>query len=216
MKCAHAQLLFSEAQRGDLDPALKPEFEAHLAGCGACTEAFAAFVAFHGALRNERAGAPSEHYWNSLLPRIHERIDASQKRRLFGFSPVWLQRLALVSAAVAGLIFLVHVVPVNVHETTADLASVIAPMPTAQLQQISERESLENPEAVAQTSALLEPSDSGVSTDSTDQQYLMTILQQEDSVYSSSDFDADQTVLAFNDQEQEDLVMHLQHNSTAK
>jgi hypothetical protein len=216
MKCTSAQLLFSEAQRGDLDPALKPVLEAHLADCAACTEAFAAFIAFHGALHNEHADAPSEHYWNGLLPRINERIEASQKRRLFDFSPVWLQRFALVAGAVAAFIFLVHIVPVNMDETTPDLASVIAPLPTDQLQQIDERESLENPEAVAQSSALLEVSDSQDVTDTTDQQYLMTLLQQEDSVYSSPDFDADQTVLAFNDLEQEDLVMHLQNNGTVK
>ncbi len=104
MKCREIQRLLPEIIEKSTLGIPDRGVSEHLAKCSAC----ASFADDLRRLFDARAGIkqdqPADHYWSSILPRIHDRIEAATSR------PTWIGNL-IPAAITLGIVLVLILVP---------------------------------------------------------------------------------------------------------
>ncbi len=100
MKCKAVQLMLDEYAAGTIESSVRRMVDDHCAVCRSCSSDLRMVLEVRALRAGSEEWKPSENYWNSLLPAIHERIDAGSRRTF----PVWTYRFALPAAAVVVLL----------------------------------------------------------------------------------------------------------------
>ncbi len=75
---------------GALTGELRDEIERHLAECAACRGELALLQTAFEALQHEPGLDVPAHYFTNLIPKIRQRIDAGEKRRIGFALPAWI------------------------------------------------------------------------------------------------------------------------------
>ena len=125
MHTKHVNIVLPDYVRGILDAEDTKHVEEHLKHCQACQANLADVKQVFGAVENTAPGHVEKAYFNSLLPRIHERLEKGRRFAWSG-SPV-LNKLALpLGAAVVVAVLLWHVPFLqNSGATTDPLLAVV-------------------------------------------------------------------------------------------
>jgi hypothetical protein len=85
MKCKEIKLVLPDYARGKIDPPVRDQVEKHLAGCSGCSSEAREIQGLFVELGAIREVPPNDLYWNTILPRIHERLsDRSPSRSVVG------------------------------------------------------------------------------------------------------------------------------------
>jgi hypothetical protein len=74
MSCARFQELMVDALYGELEPDVAHEFDAHVAGCGACASLRDEMRRTLAVMNERRRHDPGEEYWQSYYARLEERM----------------------------------------------------------------------------------------------------------------------------------------------
>ena len=75
MNCRHVRPELADFVNGKLDETVRKSVAAHLETCERCRAEAEEFRELFGLLKTPAVARPSDAYWASVLPRIHERID---------------------------------------------------------------------------------------------------------------------------------------------
>jgi len=113
----------------------------HLHECKDCPKELASLQQLYNRLDAMKVEEPDEQYWHTLLPRIHQRIEARRKRRV----PGWVPRFAFPLAAAAAVLIVVLEVlfPPDGHIESPEvvpqngLRSLLQEMSAGELQQMA-------------------------------------------------------------------------------
>ncbi len=107
MKCKHLQIQLPEYIRGTTDPLVRKEIVDHIAHCAECaSRADELTMLFRELGKMRQPQPPPEQYWQTILPRVHERL--SQGRRPYHVVRDLIP-VALSLALVCMVVFLFHV-----------------------------------------------------------------------------------------------------------
>jgi hypothetical protein len=98
MKCKQAAEYIVSRQYGENEKEIKD----HIADCPRCREISEALERIHKINNESRPWMPDEIYWNTLLYRIHSRVDLKKETLL----PSWLYRSIAPAAAAALIVIL--------------------------------------------------------------------------------------------------------------
>lgn len=108
----------------------------HLATCKICSHETEELRLLLSRIDKEKAQAPSENYFISLLPEIHQLIEREKTK----VSPAWMTRFAMPVAAVFVLVlFLVRVIPIRDHHSHEELRVLLEQLDSNDVQQVVEQ-----------------------------------------------------------------------------
>jgi hypothetical protein len=110
-KCDRIQALFAEALYGELGPADKTAFDAHLSLCPSCAKEYEAMTMTLKVMNERERRDPGPEFWEGYWNRLEKRLDTEAPApgtsaprlrpfRLFGVLPNW----AWQGAAAVGLV----------------------------------------------------------------------------------------------------------------
>ncbi len=178
--------------------------EEHLRGCPSCREEEASMRELFSVLGKEKAWTPPAAYWNSLLPRIHARIDARQERPM----PLWLSRVAVpLAAALLVAIVAIRSLPGSGVPTAGSLDEAIRSTSGDELQSFAEQQI-----GSVIADPVQYPADNSVFAD--DGAVLKDILSDESQTVEAASTDQESTLYAMTDQEAEEVVARLERSLT--
>jgi anti-sigma-K factor RskA len=138
MTCEEVRNSLADFALGRVRDDERTVIEQHLVRCAECSADLDGVKSLASDLPTVQLDPPPEQYWISLLPRIHERIEAqSIRRRWF---PVWAFRWAVPAAAaiLVAVIFLGRV-PTTTN-TVAPIQVTMDQIPSEELQRFVEEE----------------------------------------------------------------------------
>lgn len=193
--CATVQPLFADYIDGTLEPITVRLLETHLAECPVCRDMVSGMRRLTAAARKDVPWAPSDAYWNTLLPRIHERI-ARQNEEESGFTiavSLWFRRLALPAAFIMLSLVTVTFWPENTVTTEQEVAALVRQLPQSELDQVSGLAQVES-----QFDGPAAPAPSVSMTDD-DRDQITEMIQEEGPALPSSVLESDSSSLASND-----------------
>ncbi len=98
MKCGDIQRVLPEYTEGALEEMAMDQVREHLRSCPACAGVARELDSIVLGARHLTQRKPAEAYWNSLLPRIHERIERRSRRMLVGKTMRYLSPVAVTLA----------------------------------------------------------------------------------------------------------------------
>ena len=108
----------------------------HLATCKTCSHETEELRLLLSRMDKEKAPAPSETYFTSLLPEIHKLIEREKTK----VSPAWMTRFAMPVAAVFVLVlFLARVNPIRNHHSHEELRVLLEQLDSNDVLQVVEQ-----------------------------------------------------------------------------
>lgn len=174
---------------------------AHLASCEDCRREAAELKALFSELQRETSWSPPGHYWNSLLPRIHQAIE-EKRARLF---PEWVPRFAPpVASAVLLAVAIAAFVPRGAPDDSGQLSVYLHQLQAVEIQQVAEQQ---------RYAGVLEPMSSGselAATSAGDKEVLKDLLLSEEPIHGLLNVDAESTVKELDPQHVDELVSILE------
>lgn len=139
MTCKQVQHLLPDYVRGELSDEEMSLVAQHLHECKDCPKELASLQQLYNRLDAMEIEEPREEYWQTFVPRVHERIEARSKRRV----PGWVPRFAYGLAAIAAVIVALEVllprngqVEPQMAVTQNDLRLLLEEMSDGEFQQI--------------------------------------------------------------------------------
>lgn len=202
MNCQEAQYRLADLIDGRLPDTERAAIETHLASCHSCAGTLGEMRSLTDDLhRQPQPWSPPAAYWDTLLPRIHQRIDARNERgkTLLDAGFLWLRRLALPAAVVmllvAGGVFLPGRTDLNSPGTgEADIAELVGQLPEEELDGFAAHVEIESEyDATADTGSIL-------SLTEEDRDEIAGLLAEEDVALSTVILDSDAALLAANEE----------------
>ena len=192
MKCAQVRIALPDYVRGKLAENERKTVAGHVDSCRDCSAECDDLRSLFSSLDAAGAWKPTEQYFASLLPRIHERIDRKQRRRL----SEWTTRLVLpVSAAVVAVIVLVKTLSPEIGPQPEESAGLLTQVPREELQQAEEQDMVVGMSAAGESSLL-----------ANDTEVVKELLLNENRLASYSEIDLENAVSALNDSELDRLL----------
>jgi hypothetical protein len=202
MICREIQNDLPDYVTGELAEDLKARIRDHLSACPSCSSDAEQLKLLFNELNQLQPAAPSPAYWSSLLPRIHARLDSETVWSI----PIWIQRLALpTAAAIVLFIVAMNIIPHGNKDTANDVQGVIQQLQPEELQEVADQQTVAG---VAETALL-----SIDRTLTVDSEVLKEILQDEDHRVIYADLDASAVTESITDQDSQELVSILEHTS---
>lgn len=202
MKCNDARRRLPDFVGNALTTEEEAMVKKHLDGCAACRREEVAMRELIGLLGKDAPWTPPAPYWDTLLPRIHSRIDAKAERRM----PAWIVRVAVPLAA-AALVAVIAIpsLPTGGTVPPRNLQEALQGVPGEELQSFAEQQSVD---AIADP--VQYPIDNSAFAD--DKVILKEILSDEIQVVQVESLDQESTLYAMSDQEAEEVVAKLERS----
>jgi hypothetical protein len=199
MNCKELQLRIPDMIDGTIRGDEKTILEEHVAHCPECSREYAELSVLLAHLKTDEPWAPPQAYWNSLIPKIHDRIEqTSRPARLF---PAWIRRSVVTAAAIAVVCAGINVVPTVIEERPDELRSVVSQVSPEEIQSFIERQEIEGMTASSSSSA----ANSLISAD--DKTDLREVIGEDESSIEVDD--AVESLNGMNDNAVKDIVARL-------
>jgi hypothetical protein len=205
MKCKELRYQLPDFISNKLSDQEKTEIEKHLATCISCRQELETLSGLFSDLKTVKIEPPSQLYWTSLLPRIHDKIEKPTSSIL----PEWATRFALpVAAAILLIISTITFTPWKSERELTDFQTMLQQLEPEELQSVAEKQNysgiLESPiSLIAQNTSL-----------TVDDDVLKQILITDTLNTLPSDIDFQEIVEAFSNQQIEQLVLRIEHSSS--
>lgn len=203
MTCARVKSLLPDYLRGALSDDEMSFVAQHLHQCRDCPEELASLQELYAGFDRLPFGEPSEHYWTTLLPRVHQRIEGRKDHRV----PRWIPRLAFPVVLTALIVAII----VRFFVTTeADREAGQIPPYDPEVKTLVEELSSEELDQLGETSISEDDNISSVeNTLSIDGEVLERVLADVRNVFSYSEVDPASVVSTWDDEDIEQLVVYL-------
>lgn len=149
MKCKDIKYRLPEFIKKTLSEAENSSIGEHLTTCEECLQELKGLEQLYFGLNSLKETPPPDHYWTTLLPRIHMQIEEQRQHRL----PRWIPRYA-IPAAIAALLLIVlpRVISPQRGEGSSEqstnvgssfgVRALLQQMDSIEIQQISEMSSI--------------------------------------------------------------------------
>lgn len=204
MNCKEVKYCFPDLLDRSIASELKDEVNAHLAVCETCRREADELQQVFLMCKDVTPSAPSSYYWGTILPRIHERIEAQPTKAL----PEWISRLVLpLTAVTVFVLFIITNYPVHISSDAQELQAILYQFQPEELQQLDQNESLNGVLESSNTS--MEKSDIA----ETDKEILKQLLKEEDHSGLYSDVDYDVSSVTIDERDTDQLVSILEQQS---
>ncbi len=112
----------------------------HLATCEKCRREAEELSALLSGLSRQSVPPPSYSYWNSLLPRIHERLDARRSERML---PESIRLLLPSSVALMLIVVALNVRPMKTVVESQDIHALVHQLAAEELNQVAQQDEVE-------------------------------------------------------------------------
>ena len=139
MRCRDVQRQLPDYLRGHASGPAHADISGHLSVCHACRAEAQQLSSLFLEIDRANSWEPSDNYWASVLPRIHQHAG---KKPDFQFTGPALRFALPLSAALALTILLVRFVPTEFAEQPADVQSLIRQLPPEQIQELADQQSV--------------------------------------------------------------------------
>ena len=196
MRCKKAVKSLSEYLLGDISPRHEMLLEKHIDSCSACAESLAAYQELFTLISDSSIDGPTDLYFDSLPHKILSRIKSEElDSREIPFSQFhsWLKPVSVFATVVLTAIILFHTLPINTST------------PSGALPDLTE---IERSESYSGFVSSIEHSDEPLMLEHFD----TSIIGTSDNAMWYSDADAVESILLFNDEEQEDIFNEIKEN----
>lgn len=196
MKCEKVKYLLPDYLRGMLTDDEMSLVAQHLHECKDCPRELASLQQLYARLDAQLPKAPADHYWTTLLPRIHERNESRRYR-----APRWVPRFAFpLVALVLGTSLYLFLSGGPDVDTESGIVEVIQEMSSEEIGQLSEVPFAHN--GYSQSDDV----EQGLSGD---KEVLETVLVDARNIFSYSELDVTSVTTTLDDQELDRLVVYL-------
>jgi len=204
MKCTDIQYDLPDFLQGKLSETQQVAIREHLVSCEQCRSEAEQLKEIFSELHHEKAWTPSETYWATLLPRIHQRIEKKSFRTI----PEWIPRFAMpLSAAIVLVIVLVTLNPLNIGNRSDELQAILQQLQPDEIQEIIE---MQTSSGILESPSIAEEDVMGLSNGNGS---LVELLRDELQVYSIQGVDIESIVRELEEEEISDLVSKLEQRS---
>ncbi|MBA4313355.1 MAG: hypothetical protein C0417_12085 [Chlorobiaceae bacterium] len=102
MKCSDVVIMLPEYFRGKTSEASSGNISEHLNTCSSCKAESIHVQAMVDLIRKEKAWEPDSFYWNSIIPKVQDRIEQRRNRSRFE----WIIRFIMPAAAAASVLII--------------------------------------------------------------------------------------------------------------
>lgn len=133
MHTEHIKYLLPDYVTGRLEPDLQNGVEAHLNTCQECVAEMKNLQEILRKISQDKPYAPATMYFNALLPRIRQRLDAKRKQSVWAH-PVFVRVVAPLAVAVLAIVMLSRM-PFPAEQQDP-LKSIVADVSTDELEQV--------------------------------------------------------------------------------
>lgn len=201
MNCKDVQYRLPDFIRGEITESESKYISGHLLTCKRCSNELESLKILFVHIGKEKSWQPSDLYWNTLLPRINNRIQTTSK---------WLpysriMQLALpIAAAIVLVVLSLQLLPAVNGNNSQRIQADIKQLPNEELHDYLQQQSIVGAEES------YDYADNTISSD-VDKTIVKELLQEDNSL--SSYLDTDQEILydAINDQTAEKVVAILEN-----
>ncbi|MGA2624404.1 MAG: zf-HC2 domain-containing protein [Bacteroidota bacterium] len=201
MTCQNIRYALPDFVDARLSDEEQSQIIAHLASCEDCRREAAELKVLFSELQGDIPWPPPGHYWNSLLPRIHQSIE--EKPALF--FPEWVPRFAPpLASAILLAVAVVALVPRGAPDDSAQLSVYLHQLHAVEIQQVAEQQ---------RYAGVLEPMSSAselAATSAGDKEVLRDLLQAEEPINGLLNVDAESTVKELDPQHVDEFVSILE------
>ncbi len=177
----------------------------HLTLCQSCRRDVEELSALLGRLSSHQPKPPVHAYWNSLLPRIHEQLDARNRAALV---PEWVRFVLPASVAVMVAIFALNLQPLDTVTDEQEVHAIVHDLPTAEIGRLAQREEVANayemPEFSNELSLLQSP----------DKDILKVLAAAGEDIDYYSELDSDVRVISVADEDADEVITKLKNTKT--
>ncbi len=203
MNCKDVLCRLPDFIRSEITEGESKSISNHLMTCKQCSNELETLKIFFIQIEKEKAWQPSDLYWNTLLPRINNRIQSTSKWNPY----TRIMQIALPAAAAIVLVVLsLQLLPAVNGNNSQDIQADIKQLPNEELHDYLQQQSIVGAEES------YDYADNIVSSDA-DKIVVKELLQEGNSL--TAYLNADQEILydAINDQTAEEVVSILENKS---
>lgn len=202
MKCRAIRYCLPEYVQGKA-----PEDEAravsdHLALCGRCRSEAEELTSLISSIPRQTVRVPPAPYWASVLPRIHDRLDA---RISLNVLPESFRLLLPVSVAMVLIVAALNVRPMKSVVESQEIHALVHQLPAEELNQVAQQDEVD--EAYQASAVFAVPGD----VQPSDKEVVKAYMLEGESIDFSSELDPEFNIGSVSDEIVDELMTKLEH-----
>ena len=195
MNCKEVKELLPDFVRRTLSDDERQLVSEHTSFCPACRREVEDLAGLMSRLSSRVVESPPVGYWNTVLPRIHERLDGRESR---AWLPDLLKPVLPVSVAVMLIAIGLSIHPLTAVKDSQEVHALVHQLTSDELSQLDEEDEVS-------------ADDEGAEMQSTDTDVLRSMALDGDNIDYYSEFDPDIGTGSVSDQDADELVTRLAH-----
>jgi len=138
VRCRAIQPELPDFVRGRMEPDAMLRISEHLTGCRQCSEDARGMKELLGMIET-KSWVPPEHYWQSILPRVHRNIEERSRSVL----PLWTTRFALpLAAALLLAVVSLRISPRPGEDVPETFSTILRQLTPEELQEVSDQQAV--------------------------------------------------------------------------